>query len=126
MRRVRSLVVCLVLSFALVVVSVGLAFAAGSSRPTTRTSRTNSKIHRSSPSRRRTHRLVRSKGSHHASRRPRHGRHVRPSGKRGRVALATSPNSLMASPLAVPGVQPLIGDEGEVNERKHYWRPPNP
>lgn len=121
MSRVRLLVVCLVLSVAAAAASVGLAVAAGPSQPTSRSaSRVKSKARRSSSApRRRTHRAGRSGKSHHKSQSSRHGRHrSRRVGKRGRVAVGGAAASSLAHPLAVEGVQPLIGDEGLLNEKK--------
>ena len=117
MSRVRLLVVCLLLSVVVAAASVGLAVAAGSSRSTSRTaSRVQSKVHRPSVPHRRAHRTGRSGKTRYKSQSSRHDRHRSSgAGKHGRVAVVTS---FLAHPLAVEGVQPLIGDEGTSNERK--------
>lgn len=120
MSRVRLLVVCLLLSVAVAAAGVGLAGAAGSSRSTSRAaSRVQSKVHRSPVPHRHTRRAGRSGKARHKSQGPRHDRHRSSgAGKHGRVAVAGGVTSFLAHPLAVEGVQPLIGDEGMSNERK--------
>ncbi len=117
MDRLRLLVVCCVVCGVVAVVCV--AFAFGSARSGGRVRSGASGVgHRYARPRHRHGSGSGARVRRRGSRRSGHDRRRRVARRRGRAAGAAGSFSLKGAPLAVEGVQPLVGGEGLVAERK--------